>query len=113
MTSCHPVGAVVGFTHASSVTALVRWRDAASFITTWAFVPLKDRAPPYLPLVVQVALTIVPVLPFPETSLTVVPDPALKSYAATSPGVPVEALVVAVAVFENALRFPAASVAST
>src|SRR5689334_7098306 len=38
-----------------------------------AFVPLNDRAEPYLPPVVQVALAIVPV-------------PSSKPYAATSPG---------------------------
>src|SRR5580704_4416613 len=113
MTSCHPVGAELGLTHASSVTAVVRCKDAESLTTTCALVPLNDSALPYLPLVVHVALTIVPVLPFPDKSLTVVPDPALKSYAATKPGVPVDAPVVALVVFENPLRFPAASVAST
>ena len=42
------------------------------------FVPLKTRAPPYLPCVDQAAVPIVPALPVPEASATAVPDPSLK-----------------------------------
>ena len=48
----------LGFTHASSVIAVDKWSGAASGIWTFAFVPLNDSAPPYLPLVVQVAGTV-------------------------------------------------------
>ncbi len=52
---------------------------------TRALVPLKESAAPYFPAVVQVALERVPVLPPPEASAVVVPDPSLKAYAATRP----------------------------
>jgi hypothetical protein len=35
----------------------------------------------------HVAFVIVPLLPLPDTSVTVVPDPSLNGYAATSPDV--------------------------
>src|SRR5206468_12751222 len=44
-----------GSTHASSVIPVVRCRAAESGIDTLAFVPLKDSALPYLPVVAQVA----------------------------------------------------------
>ena len=47
--------------------------------------PLKDSALPYLPVVAQVAFTIVPVLLLPEASATVEPAPSLKPYAAARP----------------------------
>jgi len=50
---------------------------------------LKDSALPNRPWLDHVAPAIVPVLLFPDTSVRVAPDPALKSYAATSP-VPVD-----------------------
>jgi hypothetical protein len=50
-------------------------------------VPLKERARPYLPAFVRVAPTIVPVLPLPEASMTVVPLASLNEYAATKPEV--------------------------
>ena len=56
-------------------------------MVTRALVPLKTKASPYLPEVVQVALVIVPLLPLPEESLTVVPVPSLNAYAATRPWV--------------------------
>jgi hypothetical protein len=68
----------VGFTHASSVIAFVRRSEGASGIVTFALVPLKARAPPYFPCVDQVAVPIVPVLPEPEASAAVVPEPSLK-----------------------------------
>ena len=52
---------------------------------TRALVPLNDNAPPYLPDAVQVAFEIVPLLPFPDESPTVVPDPSSNEYAATNP----------------------------
>jgi hypothetical protein len=58
-----------------------------------------------------VVLATVPVLPFPDRSLTVEPVPSSKLYAATRPEM--VAKVVAVAVFEYGLKFPAASVAFT
>jgi len=59
-----------------------------------------------------VAVPIVPALPVPDASATVVPVPSLKEYAATGDGPP-PARVVAVAVFEYGPRFVAASVART
>src|SRR5262249_32705282 len=48
-------------------------------------VPLKLSAFPYLPVVAHVAFEIVPLLPLPEESVTVVPEPSSNPYAATSP----------------------------
>jgi hypothetical protein len=76
---------VVGYTHASRVIPLVNCNDAASFTVTRALVPLNVNALPYLPEVVHVALPIVPLFPLPDTSVTPVPPPSLKEYAATSP----------------------------
>src|SRR5580658_10740772 len=101
----------VGYTQASIVMPVLRSSEGASGIVMSEFVPLNTRAFPYLPDVVQVALVIVPVLPFPERSLTVVPVPSSKEYAATSPEIVFN--VVAVAVVEYGLKFPAASVALT
>ena len=85
-----PVGAVAAGavgerTHASIVHCGVA---ASPGTVAYWLVPLNASALPYRPCPVQVALpTIVPVLLFPESSATVFPDPALKLYAATSPGV--------------------------
>ena len=59
---------------------------------TRALVPLNDSAPPYLPDADQVVFDVVPLLPVPEASPTVVPLPSLNEYAATRPVVaaPVE-----------------------
>src|SRR5690348_5043858 len=73
----------VGYTHASSVMALARSREAESATVTQLFVPLNDRALPYLPEVLQVAPEIVPAFPFPEASPSVEPVPSSKLYAAT------------------------------
>ena len=89
---------VDGLTHASSVIPVVRCSEAASGIVTSAFVPLNCSALPNLPVVAQVAFAIVPLLPFPDASVTVVPDPSSNPYAATRPDGP--AGVVALAVFE-------------
>ena len=52
---------------------------------TRALVPLNDSAPPYLPDADQVVFDVVPLLPVPEASPTVVPLPSLNEYAATRP----------------------------
>ena len=54
-------------------------------IVTKAFEPLNTSALPYLPEAVQVALVVLPLLPVPEESVTVVPAPSLNEYAATNP----------------------------
>ena len=54
-------------------------------IVTLLLVPLNESASPNLPAVDQVAPEIVPVLPFPDASETVVPEPSSNPYAATSP----------------------------
>ena len=102
---------VEGLTHASSVIPLDRCSEAESGIVTSALVPLNCSALPYFPDVVQVAFAIVPLLPFPDASVTVVPDPSSNPYAATKPDG--AAGVLAFAVFVYGLRLPAASVART
>jgi hypothetical protein len=52
-------------------------------------VPLKDKALPDLPWVVQVAPLSVPLFPFPDESAVTLPLPSLKPYAATKLGVEV------------------------
>ena len=89
---------VDGLTQASSVIPVVRCSDAASGIVTSALVPLNCNALPNLPDVDQVAFVIVPLLPFPDASATVVPDPSSNPYAATRPDG--AAGVLALAVFE-------------
>ena len=69
---------VEGLTQASMVRAVVRSSELASLTVTQLLRPLNDRALPYLPLVVQVALASVPVLLLPEASATVEPVPSLK-----------------------------------
>src|SRR5947209_3719446 len=102
---------VDGLTHASSVIPLDRCSDAASGTVTSALVPLNCNAPPYFPDADHVAFVIVPLLPFPDASVTVVPEPSSNPYAATNPlGA---AGVVALAVLEYGLGFPAASMART
>src|SRR6187399_2848110 len=78
---------VVGLTQASSVIAAVRCSEALSGTVTRELVPLKLSALPYLPVVAQVVLAAVPVLPLPEASLIVVPAPSSNPYAATRPAV--------------------------
>src|SRR4051812_9631532 len=74
---------VVGLTQASRVMRLVRSSFAASGTVTSLLVPLKESAPPNLPLPDHVAPFTVPVLAFPELSAATVPEPALKEYEAT------------------------------
>src|SRR5882724_7769738 len=78
----------LGSTQASSVMPVVRWSAAESGTLTYELrLGLNDSALPYFPLELHVAPEIVPVLPFPEASATVVPAPSPNEYAATSPGV--------------------------
>src|SRR4051794_23318440 len=67
---------LVGLTQASSVIALVRCRSAASLMVTQSLTPSNRTAPPYLPVVVQVASRTVPVWPLPVTSVSAVPEPS-------------------------------------
>src|SRR5262249_16196133 len=102
---------VDGFTHASSVIPVVRCSDAASGTDTNDDVPLNDNADPNFPDPDHVAPLIVPLLPFPEESPTVVPDPSPNEYAATRPDD--AACVAVVKVFGYGPWFPAASTALT
>src|SRR5215471_18381167 len=95
----------VGYTHASSVIPVERCSDVESGIVTSAVAPLNERALPNLPADVHVAFTIVPVLPWPDRSVTVVPAPSTKPKAATRLGF--VASVVAVAMFVYGPRLPA------
>ena len=52
---------------------------------TTEVVPLNDNAPRYRPEVDQVVFVTVPLLPLPDASVTVVPDPSSNAYAATKP----------------------------
>jgi hypothetical protein len=74
-----------GRTHASNVIADVKSSDAASGTVTFADVPLNDNAAPNFPDTDQVAVPIAPLLPFPDESATVDPDPSLNENAATRP----------------------------
>src|SRR3954469_7639375 len=78
-----PLWVTAGLTNAETVNVL-RSRLLASGIVTQLLLPLKLSAPPYLPVVHVVPLS-VPPLPEPEASATVPPDPSLKPYAATRP----------------------------
>src|SRR4026207_1867365 len=79
------VPSALGLTQASSVIPLVRSSEAESGTFTIALVPLKLKAEPYLPPVLQVALLIVPLLELPDRSGRLGPEPWSKEYAATSP----------------------------
>ena len=81
MTECQLLR-TAGFTHASSVIAPMRSSELESAMVTHAFDPLKDNPLPNLPAT-RVADVIVPVFPFPEESVTVVPDTSSKPYPAT------------------------------
>ena len=73
-----------GLTHASRVMPLERSRDAESAIVTQSLTPSKERALPVLP-VAQVGPESEPLLPEPELSAAVLPEPASNEYAPTSP----------------------------
>ena len=72
----HLLPTVVGLTHASSVSPLESCSEAELGIVTSALVPLNDSASPYLPEGDHVAFEIVPLLVFPDRSVTVVPEPS-------------------------------------
>ena len=74
----HELASAAGFTHASSVIPIVRSSELASGTVTQLDEPLKESAPPYLPLNAHAVFVTVPLLPDPETSLTFVPVPSLK-----------------------------------
>src|SRR5712691_996927 len=97
----------VGFTQASSVIAFVRSSAFASLTVTQLSTPLNDSEPPDQP-VVHDAPVIVPVLPPPEMSATLAPDPSLNPYAATSPP---SGAMVTVTPAPGVSRFPLSSVA--
>src|SRR5882724_8993193 len=104
--SRHAELTTAGLPHASSVIAVVKCRLAASGTVILELVPLKDNALPYLPAT-HVALTIVPVLPLPDRSVTVVPEPSSNEKAMTSSGI-VDS-VVTVTTLEYGPRLLAAS----
>ena len=70
----HVVPAALGLTQPSRVMPLVRSSVALSATVTQLLEPLKLRAPPYLPEVLQVVFVSVPVLFLPDESGTVVPS---------------------------------------
>src|SRR4051794_32010494 len=81
----HPVPSAVGYTHASSVEAVLRSRLLLSAtVTQLVATPAKDSAPPNLP-VVHVAPASVPVFPLPDVSARAVPLPSSKAHAPTRP----------------------------
>ena len=75
----------VGRTQASRVMPVFRSSVAASATVTQSLTPSKLSALPFFP-VVQVAPEMVPALPLPERSASVVPEPASNEYAATGVG---------------------------
>src|SRR5689334_5589652 len=86
--------------------------EGLATVTCWPAVPLKDKALPYLPRVVQVIPALrVPVWPLPERSAVLVPVPSPNAYPRTL--LDTTAVVLAVAVLEYTLRLAAASVART
>ena len=79
MTSRHTEVVELGLTQASRVMPVLKCSEAESLMVTSAPFPLNTSALPYLPAVVQVAAVIVPLLPVPEESDTVVPEPSVKA----------------------------------
>jgi hypothetical protein len=73
---------------------------------------LNDNAPPFLPATHD-PLAAVPALPEPDESATTVPDVSLNAYAATNPAGAAPPVTAALAWFDAALAFPAASSAFT
>ena len=70
---------LLGSTQASRVMPVVKSREEElGTVTQELSLPVKDKAPPNLPAVDQVALVMVPLLPLPETSARTVPLPASK-----------------------------------
>src|SRR3954470_23645754 len=85
MISRHALLSPDGLTQASSVIPVVKLSDAESTMFTSALDPLNESAPPYFPALDQVAPLIVPELPLPEESATVVPAPSLNPSESTRP----------------------------
>src|SRR5688572_5128667 len=113
MTVRQMLPSAVGFTHASSVIAVVRCSEAESGIETTSPAPSKESAFPNFPAGSQLAPTTIPALPLPERSATDTPPPSSNEYAATKPaGAGLQAAVVVERVVLGEL-FPAASKAST
>src|SRR4051794_16235179 len=109
-----PLWLAVGWIHADRVIPVLRLSAAELATLTRLLVPLKLRAVPLRPAVVQVAPASVATFPFPETSALVVPAPSLNAHAPTRPGgVDPAAPVVTSAAAEYPLRLPAASAART
>ena len=79
ITSRQALETVAGSTQASRVIPLESCSELELAIVTRLEEPLNDNADPYLPALDQVAPEIVPPLPLPEASLTVVPDPSSKA----------------------------------
>jgi hypothetical protein len=55
---------------------------------TVSLTPSKDSAPPFLPVVLQVAPEIAPVCPLPDASWMAAPAPSSNAHAATGPVCP-------------------------
>ena len=81
-----PLWLAVGWIQAERVIAVVRSSEAESATRTVLFVPLKLRALPKRPWVVQLAPVMVPAFPLPEESAVVVPLPSANAQAPTRPG---------------------------
>ena len=73
-----PVLTAAGRIQASSVIRSVKWSRALSSTVTQALMPLNDRALPYFPAAVQVALARVPFNPLPDPSGRGRPGPLLE-----------------------------------
>jgi hypothetical protein len=69
-----------------SVIAFVRSSEALSGTVTQLVLPSNESAVPKRPMAAHVVLVAVPWLPVPDASVTAVPVPSLKAYAATGPG---------------------------
>ncbi len=72
-----------GLTHASNVARVDKSNDALSATVTQSLIPSNVRADPNLPEVVRVAPAMVPLLPRPEPSVTVVPLVSSNPHAPT------------------------------
>ena len=71
------------------VMPVVRSSVAESGMVTKVFVPLNDSALLNFPVVTQVPLATVPLLPLPDWSAIAVPLPSSNAHAPTRPGGPV------------------------
>ena len=81
------VGATVGLTHASRVIAVGQMQRRRVRNRHPRVAAVERQAPcRTCPLAVQVAFAIVPVLPFPDASATVVPDPHQTHTPPPNPG---------------------------